>query len=377
MRRLLMVGRTRYALPLQPSLARKFDALAERFGLRVLATAATRDEHGDATFRLVRPLRRRALDGPAFYLLLPFRVARELRAFRPDAVVAQSPFETLGVLAGRRLARSRAAVILEVHGDWRAFARLYGSPLRRLLAPLADRLATRAVRAADAVRTLSPFTTELVRSAGVEPAGEFTTYTDLDAFLAAPAEPLPERPAALFVGVLEPYKNVDGVAAAWRLAAPRLPEASLLLVGDGPRPEAFEALVRDLPAQTTWTRRLPSDEVARALDETWALLLPSRSEGTPRVVLEALCRGRAVIGGRVGGIPDVVRDGENGVLVEPGDHAGIADALVRVLGDRETAERLGAAAAADAGRWSYTAADYARSMAELVERAVERAGARR
>ena len=84
-----------------------------------------------------------------------------------------------------------------------------------------------------------------------------------------------------------------------------------------------------------------------ALDDAWCLLLPSRSEGTPRVILEALCRGRAVIGGRVGGIPDAVRDAENGFLVEPADVAGIADALVRLLSDRALAERLGAQALED------------------------------
>jgi glycosyltransferase involved in cell wall biosynthesis len=85
------------------------------------------------------------------------------------------------------------------------------------------------------------------------------------------------------------------------------------------------------------------------------------------VILEALCRGRGVIGGRVGGIPDAVT-GENGILVDPEDHAAIADALVRVLSDRALAERLGAQALADSAQWRYTAASYADSVAGLVER---------
>lgn len=363
--RLLLVGRSRYALPLSPSLAKKFDALSERFELRQLGTGTG----SDPRFVLHRPLPSRALDGAAFYLLLPWRIARQLREFRPAAVLAQSPFEAAAALLARRLVarRDTVPVVVELHGDPASFARLYGSPLRRLLAPVLDRLAARTIRRADAVRALSPFTVELARRQGVEPAAVFTTFTDLTAFSEPPVRPLPDRPRAVFVGVLERYKNVDGIAAAWRLAAPRVPEATLLLVGDGRVPEPFERLVADLPGRTEWVRRLPTPEVVTALDESWCLFLPSRSEGTPRVILEALCRGRAVIGGRVGGIPDAVHEG-NGVLVDPEDHEAIADALVRILSDRGLAERLGAQALADSERWRYTPAEYAESVARLVER---------
>jgi glycosyltransferase involved in cell wall biosynthesis len=363
--RVLMVGRSRYTLPLSESLAKKFDALSARFELRVLGTGTG----SDPRFRLHRPLSSRALDGLLFYVLLPGRIARELRGFRPDAVLAQSPFEAAAALLARNLVfqKHKVPVVVELHGDPATFSRLYGSPLRRLLAPALDRLAAMAIRRADAVRALSPFTVGLAQQQGVEPAAVFTTFTDLTAFSEPPVQPLPERPAALFVGVLQRYKNVDGIAAAWRLAAPRVPEARLVLVGDGPLWEPFERLLADLPGQTEWIRRLPTPEIVRALDDTWALLLPSRSEGTPRVILEALCRGRAVIGGRVGGIPDAVHDG-NGILVHPDDHQAIADALVRMLSDRGLAERLGAEARADSAQWTYTADEYAANVETLVKR---------
>jgi glycosyltransferase involved in cell wall biosynthesis len=372
-RRLLMVGRTRYRLPLTLSLQRKFDALAGRFDVRVLATGVGRDSTGDATFDLERPVRPASLGGLWFYGRLPFRIAAELRRTPTDVIAAQSPYEGLAALLGRWLARDaggRPPVIVEIHGDWRTFARLYGSSLRRVVAPVADRLARLAVRRADAVRTLSPFTTELVRSQGVEPAAVFTTYTELTAFSEPPVSAPGERPVALVVGVLEPYKNIDGIAAAWRLAAPRVPSALLRIVGDGRRRDITEALLRDLPAQTEWIRRLETPEVVEALDGAWLLLLPSRSEGTPRVVMEALCRARAVVGGRAGGIPDVVEHEVTGLLVDPERPHEIADALVRLLGDRALCEKLGAAGHERAGRWTYTPTEYATRMAELVERVV-------
>src|SRR4029453_1913727 len=94
-------------------------------------------------FALASPVRPRALDGAAFYALLPFRVARELRRFRPDAVLAQGGQETALVLLGRTLARVPTRVVADVHGDPGSATRLYGSPLRRTLSPLGDALARR------------------------------------------------------------------------------------------------------------------------------------------------------------------------------------------------------------------------------------------
>ena len=369
--RVLMVGRTRYRLPLNGSLERKFAALEERLSLRVLASAPHGAPAGDGTFALQRGTAVPALDGARFYGTLPVRIARELSHRPADAILAQSPYEALAALAGRTLARSDAAVVVEIHGDWRTWSRLYGSPARAIVAPLADRAALVALRRADAVRTLSSFTTAIVRDVGVEPAGVFTTYTELAAFSEPPVAPLPDRPAALFVGVLERYKNIHAIAEAWRLAAPRVPGAVLRIVGDGRHRDVAESLVRDLPRSVTWERRLETADVVRAFDDAWLLLLASRSEGTPRVVLEALCRGRAVVGARAGGIPDVVWDGETGVLVDPGRPAEIADALVRILSDRALAEALGAAGRARSAAWTYTAEEYADNVAALVARSTE------
>lgn len=343
--RVLFVGRTRYAWPVPPE---KFDALREELDIRVLASSADGRPRADDTFSLVG--RARALDGLAFWLALPFRVARAAREFRPDAVVAQTAYEGAAV----KLARVRAKLVVEVHGDWRTSTRLYGSSRRRLLSGVADRAAAFALRRADAVRTVSPFTAGLVRELGVEPAADFPAYMDLGPFLRDPAA-LPEQPAALFVGVLEAYKNIDGLARAWRAAnAP----GELHVVGKGSR----EDVVRELGVR--WDRELTAGGVADAMDASWVLVLPSRSEGMGRVLVEAFCRGRGVIGARRGSIPYLVEDGVSGLLVDSDEE--LAAALRRVLSDRELAERLGAGARKAAAPWLQTPAEYARRMRELV-----------
>ena len=365
-----MVGRSRYSLPLSPSLEQKFAALEAELDVRVLASAGA--AHGsDPRFHLVRPVRPRALDGLAFYVLLPFRVARELREFRPEAVLAQGAQEAAFCVLGRTFARVPTKVVADIHGDPAALARLYGSPRRKALAPLADALARFGLRRSDGVRTISAYTSGLVREAGAEPTAEFAAFMDLEPFLETDPVPLPERPVALFVGVLERYKAVDVLADAWRLAAARVPEATLHLVGRGPLRDVPERLVADLPAQTRWTESLTPPQVARALDEATVLVLPSRSEGLGRVVVEALCRGRGVVGSRVGGIPDIVEDDATGLLVTPEDVAALADALVRALSERALAERLGAAGHTAVQPWLATPEEYARRIRELVDAVTE------
>jgi glycosyltransferase involved in cell wall biosynthesis len=354
----LFVGRTRYARPLAVTHERKFATLGRVLDLRVLGTAGAGSGELPG-FELI--------EGRFFYARAPFAIARTLRSFEPDAVIAQSPYEGLAALAGRALARSSSKVIVEIHGDWTTASRYYGSPLRKLIGPLADKAAELAVRRADAVRTVSDFTAGMVRRLGVEPAAIFHTYSELGAFLAEEPKPLTDEGRLAFVGVAERYKNIDGLAAAWRLAAPRVPGVTLELVSNGSRVETIEQLVRDVPEQTVWHRRLEPTEVAGLLDRSWALLLPSFSEGLPRIAVESLLRGRPVIGSTGGGIPDAVRDEENGLLVPVDDVPALATAIVRFCTDGELRARLAAAAQPSAEPFLVSPEDYADRVAQLVE----------
>lgn len=373
-RRLLLAGRTRYVLPLSPPVARKLDALGGELELGVLGSRGRGSVGSDPRLRLAPPVRPRALDGAVFYALFPWRLARELRRTRPDAVLVQGAQEAALALLGRALARVPVKVVVDVHGDPAAATRLYGSPLRRALAVPGDLMARWAIRRADGVRTISGYTTGLVRGLGVEPTAEFPAFMELDPFLTTPPTPLPERPAALFVGVLERYKAVDVLAEAWRIVAARVPAAELHLVGRGTLAEVPERLVADLPGRVRWSPALSTPEVAAALDEASVLVLPSRSEGLGRVVIEAFCRGRGVVGSRVGGIPDLVTDGETGLLVPPGDAGALAGALERALTEPGLAAALGAAARVAVEPWLVTPKEYAARVRELVERVCEEPG---
>ena len=369
--RVLFVGRARYRLPLPEWLARKWDALEQELDYRVVGAA----EHGSPSrnerFRLVPPLRPSKLEGLVFHLSLPFRLRREIKDFRPEAMVASDPLLALSALAGRRLARTTVPVVVEVHGDWRTFARLYGARSRRLLAPVIDAAAAFAVRRADATRAVSTFTARLVQEVrGRPPSAVFTAYSDLEAFSQRPQVPLPARPTLLFVAALEAYKNIDGLAAAWRLLAPRVPEACLVIVGRGSRRHVAEGLLAEFPERVVHHDWLEPVGVAAALDDATALVLPSWPEGLGRVIIEAFARGRAVVATDAGGIPDLITDGVEGLLVPPADLDALVAALERVLTDRALAERLGAAARERYAEWHSTPESIAAEFRELVDAVV-------
>ena len=368
--RALFVGRMRYSLPLPEWLAKKWDAIEPELDFRVLGAAAPGSGPSDDRFHLSAQARPRILDGMLFYVRLPFRVRNEIREFRPDAIFASDPFLGAATMAGRALARSKTKVIVEVHGDWRTFTRLYGSRWRRLLAPLADRIAAFAVRHADSTRAVSSFTAGLVEEVRrTPPDAVLTAFSDLSVFTERPPEELPARPTVLFVGALEAYKNVAGLEAAWRALAEQVPAAVLVVVGKGTQREIVERLVRDFPDRVTHHEWLDPVAVASALDDATVLVLPSWPEGLGRVVIEAFARGRAVVATDAGGIPDLVRHEREGLLVPPADVPALAAALARVLTDRELAERLGSAARARYTDWHSTPEELARLLRELVESA--------
>jgi glycosyltransferase involved in cell wall biosynthesis len=358
----------RYRLPLPPWLAKKWDALEHELDYRVLGAAADDSGATDPRFRLSPAFRPAVLDGAFFYLRLPLRIREQIRDFRPDAIFASDPILGAAALIGRALSGRPPKVIVEVHGDWRTFTRVYGSRARRLLAPFVDRVATIAVRRADATRAVSSFTAALVEEVrGTPPDALFTAFSDLSAFVENPVAPLPERPTIAFVGSLEPYKNVEGLAEAWRLLAPRLPEARLVVVGRGTQRPIVARLRRDFPGRVDHHEWLDPPEIAGVLDEATVLVLPSWPEGLGRVIIEAFGRGRSVVATNAGGIPDLVDDGVEGMLVPPADSATLAAALERVLRDRELAERMGAAAHDRYSDWHTTPAELARELRELVD----------
>jgi colanic acid/amylovoran biosynthesis glycosyltransferase len=174
---------------------------------------------------------------------------------------------------------------------------------------------------------------------------------DTARFVPAAAATAPRPFTILSVGRLLPVKgHAFLVAACERLAAAGV-EFRCEIVGDGPLNGALQQQI-DAAALSDRIRLLgvrTSDDVQTVMAAADAFVLPSvptadgRQEGIPIVLMEAMSSGLPVVASRTGGIPELVEDGVGGLLVEPGDAAGLADALQRLAADRAARASIGRA----------------------------------
>jgi len=159
--------------------------------------------------------------------------------------------------------------------------------------------------------------------------------------------PLAAPPTVAYAGRLVRKKGVDVLIRAMASIARALPAARLLVAGDGPERSTLERLVAEhgLEDSVHLLGHRPRAELESLLATAWVQVVPSRWEDPfPNVAAEAMMRGTAVIASNWGGVTEIVRERETGLLVPPNDPAALAASLGQVLSDRLVAERMGAAA---------------------------------
>jgi glycosyltransferase involved in cell wall biosynthesis len=144
-----------------------------------------------------------------------------------------------------------------------------------------------------------------------------------------------------WVGRMTAVKRTDDVLRAFRELLDRDVDARLCLVGDGPDRAHMERRAHELGIARRCLFVGYQDDVAPYYEAIDALLLPSVNEGTPVSVIEALAAGRPAVATRVGGVPDVVRDGVDGFLSDVGDASTLADRLAELARDPERRAEMG------------------------------------
>ena len=282
------------------------------------------------------------------------RLAPAIAAARPDAVLISSggfpPTSlTLGFLMAARLARA-PRVVLAVHNEpnlggglravWRGWrGRLARALSDELVSVSADCSAKVAAACGGSVRTIP-------NGATPRPAGEAPGA--LRAELGVPAG----VPLIGAIGNLEARKGFRTLLEAFRLVAAKRADARLVVVG-APAEPAEEFALRALAADPALSGRVA---LAGYRPRAWRyaaafdiVAVPSlRSESFGLAALDGMLAGKPVVAARVGGLPEVVADGETGLLVPPGDPEALAAALERLLADPGLAQRLGEAGRARA-----------------------------
>jgi glycosyltransferase involved in cell wall biosynthesis len=324
-------GAQSYVATLLPALVRDFDVAVAAYGPGPLREAAASN---GVRFIPLRHVRRPI--SPWRDLAGLVELIRILRRERPDILHASS--SKAGVLG--RLAAVLAGIpirIFTVHG-W-AFAAHSGAAAR--LYYWADRL----------MRPLTSVTicvSEHARARGLEArtctTGETAVIPNAVDVRSAPAARRDwDRPLVVTVGRLKAPK--DNLTLVRSLALLHPGSVDALIVGEGPDRAELEAEIRRLGIGERVRLVGERRDVPELLAGADVFVLSSASEGMPVSVLEAMAAGLPVVGSRVGGVPELVVDGQTGLLVEPGDPDELAAAIGRLLADRELRRRLG-----DAGR---------------------------
>jgi phosphatidylinositol alpha-1,6-mannosyltransferase len=245
-------------------------------------------------------------------------------------------------------------------------------------------LARFALRSSDRVIAVSRHTRQLALGAGASPERIRIIPPGVDLIAHPPNRHPVERPTLLTVARLEDdYKGHDVVVRALPRLLQRLPSAEWVVVGGGSLRTGLETLARDLGVvdNVRFIGAASDAERDAWYDRANVFVMPSRvpsnggGEGFGIVYLEAAMHGLPVVAGDVGGARDAVVNGETGLLVDPQSPAAVCDALVRLLEDRELAERLGRQGAARARDFGWPRiAEQVESL--LIEAASERRRAR-
>ena len=164
---------------------------------------------------------------------------------------------------------------------------------------------------------------------------------------------LGDGPVCLMIARLHEEKGHRYLFAAVPEVLARLPDVTFLLVGDGPHREEMEADVRTRGLQRVVRFLGRREDVPELIALAAVLVLPSLAESFGFVLAEAMSFGKPVVASAIGGIPEVVTDGETGILVPPANPGRLADALCRLLTDRDLAGRMGENGRRSVGRFQF------------------------
>ncbi len=313
--------------------------------------AVLRFHHGDAStdYRRVGPKvevyyvrgqdRLRTITGS----FLDVRKARKLVAeLKPDIVHGQE-IGWSGDIAVKCSPNSVVTVHGLIHVEIRMSARTkFRDKLR--VKPI-DALVRRVLRRAKVVISISKYDTqELGRMIQGTPVS-IANPTGLEFFALAPSRP--SEPRLLFAGVLTPRKNVVGLLNAFAQVRQAVPEARLIMVGPHPDPD-YAQTVQDrvtslaLGDSVDIVGFVDNDRLRHEIATARAVVLFSREETAPTIIAQAMAAGKPVVASRVGGVPEMVNDGESGFVVESEDETALAERMLTLLNDQDLCLRMGA-----------------------------------
>ncbi len=257
----------------------------------------------------------------------------------------------LGLAAARR---AGVPMVLTVHSSQRRTLRISGvrSAALKVVGSVVEDAGE---RHADRILVLTDRLRNQLAADGIDPERIRVVPSGVNPTLfddASPVAPHDEQ-SLLFVGRLHPQKGVDTLIRAMA----DLPTAQLAIAGDGPDRAQLERLAERLGVadRVRFLGFVAHDDVPALMRRADVFVMPSRYEELGTAIIEAMACGLPVVASRVGGIPNLVADGDTGLLTPPGDAPALAAALRRVLTEPGLAGKLGAEARARTAAYQWPA----------------------
>jgi glycosyltransferase involved in cell wall biosynthesis len=297
------------------------------------------------------PRGRVGLRWPSFVFRAYAAARRIHREHGIDVVSASDPFGG-GLVSLLLKWRTKSRIVMQIQGQVLRLPKGKYTLLRRWLS---RRTTVLVCRYSDAVRCVSDEIREEALRAGVSSAKLITVPNRCDTELfdpdrwASERQPTreeygigPEEWVVSFVGRVEPAKGVDELFEA--LA--EVKELRALLIGDVPEPDTISRALEaaDMGERVKLVGPVPHEQVPRYMSASDLFILPSKHEGAPRVVLEAMAMGLPVVASAVGGIPEVVDDGVNGLLLKESTGGEIASVFRDLMSGDRGGKEMGAVA---------------------------------
>ncbi len=311
-------GAERMLLDLAPFFADEID---------VVAVAAHAEPDDLVPAMTAAGINAQKLDSPIW----PLRLRRLLEHEHIDIVHFHGPY--VAGLGRPAMAGMQVRIVGSEHNMWSSYRR----PSRALSRCTFGRN--------DAVIAVSDAVAGELKKSGLrgsERVRAIRNGIDIDAVRADAARglvaPIAEAPRYVCVGHLRNRKGVDVLLHASR----SIPDVRGIVVGDGEDAEHLRRLRDELNADVDLLGNRPDARAITAASDVF--VVPSRTEGTPLALLEAMALEKPIVATAVGGIPELLTDDENALLVPPESPSALAGAIARLLNERDVASRLGAAA---------------------------------
>ena len=347
MNNILFVGNARYTLPLNKTLEKKFIGLKELGNIFVIAFSNSNKKiirENVVNFYLM-PLYKSEILKYIFYIWHIFLGTIKI-CFKNkiDIIIAQSPIEGFFIVGAKKILwflRKKPRLIIELHGDWESAPLLYNQARQNILYKYLLKIFNYFFsKNADALRTVSKTLASKIKIN--KPVYVFPTYTEIEPFLDA-NDNLDKKNKIIFIGQLTYLKGVQYLIKSVAELKKQYSDINLTIIGDGDYKKDLQDLIKkkNLQDRCFFKGSVDQSEIINEMENSLVLVLPSLTEGLPRVIIEAMACGLPVIGTKVGGIPELIADNENGFLISPKNSDELEEKIKYFLENKEKAMSMG------------------------------------